>query len=157
MFKLGNDYRLRDAELYISIGIAMHNAGLGIAEDSFFNLRIVDLGGSNNLLSIEPNPDESWISTNYVRMMWNFIHRREYRLSPDATSEPAIVHLKFAPPFQGQFRVKLSAGANGAVPYRGEWQVDAGELVRLYDAMTDGDEEAVSAAGRAFAGRITRI
>lgn len=119
------------SELLYAVG----NFGLGIAEDIFFHLMVMESGGENCRVSFS-NPEESlWSGTFVFGRKIQLISKPGVRLAPEALINATTLTAMMIPPFDRPFHCQGVCGASGAEPLRFEVRRTAEEIQAAYATL----------------------
>ncbi|MBL0074832.1 MAG: ATP-binding protein [Rhodocyclaceae bacterium] len=127
--------KLENDCLCISVGLAVHNEGPGIASDVFSLCRIESMPGTNCTANIETTDTRNWVGHMEFARQVSLISAAGYRLPPGATAQPLVIHLKFKPPFEDELRIFGRVGGSGSRRYDFYIRNSVDAVQRHYNAM----------------------
>jgi hypothetical protein len=103
--------------LKVSFGLAIHNEGPGIASDVFAICRMELWPGPNCQLEFETPDAINWTGQREFERQLCMISTPGFRLPPGANTQPIVVHIHLAPPFEEELRLSGSVGAGQSRKY----------------------------------------
>jgi hypothetical protein len=112
-----SEAELKRDTLNVSLGIAVHNEGPGIASDIFVICLLRELPGPNCTMRFAPHDKTNWTGGMELGRQINLISAPGYRLPPGAMAQPLAVHLSLAPPFEHDLKISGSAGSGQSQKY----------------------------------------
>lgn len=141
----------------LNVGLALRNAGMGVASDVYLNAFLAGAGGENSELSIEPGDQERWDHTFALGRLWSSMLKSDYRVAPEGLVLPASLRISLRPPFVHPFNVTVSAGSAGSPPAKAKLNTPAAELDALYNQFIQAGPEQRRVAETALMDRLLRV
>ena len=95
-----------------SIGFMLGSYGPGLARDLYVNLQIFPPRGASHCV-VSISDQINWTGQNAFGVMWNLVSIDAFKLAPQSMTQPIVLHLSFAPPFESDFRYEITFGHGG--------------------------------------------
>jgi hypothetical protein len=131
-----------DGKVRFKVGMAIRNAGMGVAQDVFFNLHCWSGGGAGCQLGFEDR-NEAWDHSFALGRLWHSIMKSDRRLAPEAMVTPVSLFVHLGQPVEEGLKISFLGGATGSKPFRTVLEVGRDELSAMLDDATsaNGDDQ----------------
>lgn len=118
------------------ISFILRNYGLGLAQNTFFNLSIKSIPGRACRIVFNPSPNkEVWAGNLILSQQYQVVMRSGVLLAPEQDVNPVALEINFQNPIEADFAVEGMCGCEGGESHRFQYRVRMQDIIEATNKL----------------------